>query len=41
MPQVEITIGGRGFTVACQPGEEPYLQAAALPRSPLASARIK
>ena len=29
MPQVEITIGGRGFTVACQPGEEPYLQAAA------------
>ncbi|WPY94763.1 cell division protein ZapA [Limimaricola variabilis] len=29
MPQVEITIGGRGFTVACQPGEEPYLESAA------------
>ncbi|MGR3498307.1 MAG: cell division protein ZapA [Limimaricola soesokkakensis] len=29
MPQVEITIGGREFVVACQSGEEPYLQAAA------------
>ncbi|WP_341212267.1 cell division protein ZapA [uncultured Limimaricola sp.] len=29
MPQVEITIGGRAFTVACQSGEEPYLTAAA------------
>ncbi len=29
MPQVEISIGGRNFTVACQPGEEHYLDAAA------------
>lgn len=29
MPNVEILIGGRSFEVACQPGEEPYLQAAA------------
>ena len=29
MPEVEIEIGGRGFMVACQDGEEPYLQAAA------------
>ncbi|SDE93285.1 cell division protein ZapA [Limimaricola pyoseonensis] len=29
MPQVEISVGGRAFTVACQPGEEPYLEAAA------------
>lgn len=29
MPQVEINIGGREFTVACQSGEEPYLEAAA------------
>jgi cell division protein ZapA len=29
MPQVEITIGGRNFEVACQPGEEPYLRSAA------------
>lgn len=29
MPEIEITIGDRGFTVACQEGEEPYLQAAA------------
>ena len=29
MPQVEITIGGRSFEVACQEGEEPYLRAAA------------
>ena len=28
MPEVEITIGGRGFTVACQEGEEHYLTAA-------------
>ncbi|MCT4684932.1 MAG: cell division protein ZapA [Roseicyclus sp.] len=29
MPEVEIQIGGRGFMVACQDGEEPFLQAAA------------
>mgnify|MGYP001169674297 CR=1 FL=1 len=29
MPQVEVTIGGRVFEVACQPGEEPYLRSAA------------
>jgi cell division protein ZapA len=29
MPQVEILIGGRSFEVACQEGEEPYLQSAA------------
>lgn len=29
MPQVEITIGGRSFEVACQEGEEHYLQSAA------------
>ena len=29
MPQVEITIGGRSFEVACQEGEEHYLHAAA------------
>jgi len=29
MPQVEITIGGRTFEVACQDGEEHYLQSAA------------
>ena len=29
MPQVEITIGGRSFEVACQDGEEHYLQTAA------------
>jgi cell division protein ZapA len=29
MPQVEITIGGRSFEVACQEGEEPYLRSAA------------
>jgi cell division protein ZapA len=28
MPDVTITIGGRAFVVACQPGEEPYLQSA-------------
>lgn len=28
MPDVTIKIGGRSFIVACQPGEEPYLQAA-------------
>ena len=28
MPDVTINIGGRSFIVACQPGEEPYLQAA-------------
>ena len=29
MPQVEITIGGRTFEVACQDGEEQYLISAA------------
>jgi cell division protein ZapA len=29
MPEVEITIGGRSFDVACQEGEEQYLHAAA------------
>jgi len=29
MPQVEIIIGGRSFEVACQEGEEHFLQSAA------------
>lgn len=29
MPEIKINIGGRGFDVACQEGEEHYLQAAA------------
>lgn len=29
MPDVQITIGGRAFEVACQEGEEEFLQAAA------------
>ncbi|MBF9036513.1 cell division protein ZapA [Rhodobacterales bacterium HKCCE2091] len=29
MPEISVSIGGREFPVACQPGEEPYLQAAA------------
>jgi cell division protein ZapA len=29
MPEVTILIGGREFTVACQPGEESYLHSAA------------
>ncbi|WP_106744463.1 cell division protein ZapA [Yoonia maritima] len=29
MPQVEISIGGRSFEVACQVGEEQFLQSAA------------
>lgn len=29
MPDIEITIGGRSFLVACQPGEEHFLQGAA------------
>ncbi|MDF1871537.1 cell division protein ZapA [Vannielia sp.] len=29
MAEVEITIGGRSFSVACQEGEEHYLQSAA------------
>ncbi|MFA7432548.1 MAG: cell division protein ZapA [Gemmobacter sp.] len=29
MPELEITIGGRPFRVACQPGEEDFLRAAA------------
>ncbi len=29
MPEVDITIGGRTFAVACQDGEEPYLLSAA------------
>ena len=29
MPEENITIGGKNFSVACQPGEEHFLQAAA------------
>ncbi|MFD0908504.1 cell division protein ZapA [Ruegeria arenilitoris] len=29
MPEVTIHIGGRGFEVSCQDGEEPFLHAAA------------
>lgn len=29
MPELTIKIGGRDFSVACQTGEEPYLQSAA------------
>jgi cell division protein ZapA len=29
MPQVEVNVGGRSFEVACQSGEEPFLQSAA------------
>ncbi len=29
MPEVQISIGGRPFTVACQEGEEHFLQSAA------------
>lgn len=29
MPEVQFTIGGRDFTVACQSGEEPLLKKAA------------
>lgn len=29
MPEVEITVGGRSFAVACQPGEEHFLRTAA------------
>ncbi|TCP42132.1 cell division protein ZapA [Rhodovulum marinum] len=29
MPNVEVMIGGRSFEVACQSGEEPFLEAAA------------
>jgi cell division protein ZapA len=29
MPEVQITIGGRSFEVACQEGEENYLRSAA------------
>ncbi|MDZ7906010.1 MAG: cell division protein ZapA [Cypionkella sp.] len=29
MSDLEITIGGRNFTVACQPGEEQFLMSAA------------
>ncbi len=29
MPELDIEIGGRRFAVACQDGEEPFLQAAA------------
>ena len=29
MPQIDIQIGGRSFEVACQEGEEHYLQSAA------------
>ena len=30
MPDLEITIGGRAFMVACQTGEEHFLRGAAL-----------
>ena len=29
MPDIEISIGGRNFTVSCQPGEEHFLRGAA------------
>lgn len=29
MPDLEVMIGGRGFQVSCQPGEEHFLRAAA------------
>lgn len=29
MPELTVVIGGRDFSVACQEGEEPFLQAAA------------
>ena len=29
MPEVEVNIGGRSFQVACQAGEEHFLQSAA------------
>lgn len=29
MPEVKVSIGGRDFTVACQPGEEHFLRSAA------------
>ena len=29
MPDLDITIGGRNFTVSCQPGEEHFLRGAA------------
>ena len=29
MPEVQIEIGGRSYTVACQDGEETFLRAAA------------
>ncbi|MCK4711290.1 MAG: cell division protein ZapA [Marinosulfonomonas sp.] len=29
MPETEVTIGGRNFTVSCQDGEEHFLQSAA------------
>lgn len=29
MPEIKITVGGRSYTVACQPGEELHLQSAA------------
>lgn len=30
MPELEITIAGRNFQVACQPGEEHFLRSAAM-----------
>lgn len=29
MPDLEVTIGGKGFPVSCQPGEEHFLRSAA------------
>ena len=29
MPDLEVMIGGKGFQVSCQPGEEHFLRSAA------------
>lgn len=29
MPDLEVTVGGKGFQVSCQPGEEHFLRSAA------------
>ncbi len=41
MPEIEISIGGRVFGVACQEGEEHYLQAAAQQLDNEASVLVK
>lgn len=40
MPEVDVMIGGRNFTVACQPGEEQYLRNAAAALDVEASALV-